>query len=139
VRQVDLVDDRNDREVLLHRQMNVGDGLGLDSLGGVHNQDCAFAGAQASRYLVGKVHVAWGVDQVEFVLLPILGRVIHRDRMGLDRDASLLFEIHRIQHLVMHVPLGNGACALQQPVGKRGLPMVDVGDDRKIPDMSCVH
>ncbi len=52
VRQVDLVDDRDDREVLLHRQVNVGDRLGLDPLGRVHDQQRAFAGAEAARDLV---------------------------------------------------------------------------------------
>jgi hypothetical protein len=122
VRQVDLVDDRDDGEVLLHRQVDIGDGLGLDPLGGIHDQQRALAGAQAAGDFVGEVHVAGGVDEVQLVGFTVLGRVIHRDRMGLDGDASLPLEIHRIQHLVLHVPLGNGAGALQQPIGKVVFP-----------------
>jgi hypothetical protein len=37
VRQIDLVNDRNDRQPLLVRQMNVRHGLRLDSLGSIDN------------------------------------------------------------------------------------------------------
>jgi hypothetical protein len=45
-RQVDLVDDRHDGEVVVHRQVNVGQRLRLDPLRGVDHQDGAFAGGQ---------------------------------------------------------------------------------------------
>ena len=46
--QVDLVDDRDDLELVLERQVGVGDGLRLDALRGVHHQERALAGGQAS-------------------------------------------------------------------------------------------
>ena len=58
VRQVDLVDDGNDGEVLLHRQMDIGDGLGFDALGGVNDQQGPFAGAQAAGDFIGEIHMA---------------------------------------------------------------------------------
>ena len=72
VRQVDLVDDRDDGEVLLHRQMHVGDGLRLDALRRVNDEQRAFARAQAARHFVGKIHVAGRVDQVQLVGLAVL-------------------------------------------------------------------
>ena len=47
-RQVDLVEHRDDREVVLQRQVEVGQGLRLDALGGVDEQHRALAGRQAA-------------------------------------------------------------------------------------------
>ena len=80
VRQVDLVDDGDDGEVHLHRQVHVGDGLGLDALRGIHDEQRPFAGAQAARHLVGEIHVAGRIDQVQLVGLPVLRLVEHRHR-----------------------------------------------------------
>ena len=56
--QVDLVDDRDDLQIVLERQVGVGQSLRLDALGGVHHQQRALAGLQAAGDLVGEVHVA---------------------------------------------------------------------------------
>ena len=72
--QVDLVDDRDDVEVVLQRQIEVGQRLRLDALRRVHDQDRALAGGQAARDLVGEVHVARRVDQVELVLFAVVRR-----------------------------------------------------------------
>ena len=65
--QVDLVDHRDDGEVVLHGQIEVGHGLGLHPLGGVHQQQHPLAGGQGPGDLVGEIHVARGVDEVELV------------------------------------------------------------------------
>ena len=62
--QVDLVDDRQDLQVVVDGQIRVGQRLGLDALGGVHDKDRALAGCQAPGDFVVEVHVAWRVDQV---------------------------------------------------------------------------
>ena len=77
MRQVDLVDHRDDRQILLHRQVDVGHGLGLDALGGVDDQQRPFARAQAARDFIGEIHVARRVDQVQLVGLPVLRLVKH--------------------------------------------------------------
>ena len=41
----------------------------------------------------------------------------------------------RVEHLLGHVALRDGACQLEQAVGKRGFAMVDMGDDTEITDM----
>ena len=72
--QVDLVDDRDDLEVVLDGQVDVGQRLRLDALGGVDDQQRALAGGQRARDFVGEVDVAGRVDQVELVLLAVGGR-----------------------------------------------------------------
>ena len=65
--QVDLVDDRHDDQALREGQVDVGERLGLDALGGVDDEDGALAGLQAAADLVGEVDVAGRVDEVEAV------------------------------------------------------------------------
>ena len=72
--QVDLVDDRDDLEVVLDREVGVGQRLRLDALRGVDHQQRAFAGGQRARDLVGEVDVPGRVDQVEDVLLAVVAR-----------------------------------------------------------------
>ena len=61
----------DDLEVVLDGQVDVGQRLGLDALGGVDHQQRAFAGGQRARDLVGEVDVAGRVDQVELVHLAV--------------------------------------------------------------------
>lgn len=74
------------------------------------------------------------VDQVELILLPIQ-HIIHLNGMALDGDPALLFQIHAVQHLVMHIPIRYGIGDLQQPVGQCALPMVNVRYYAEIPDI----
>ena len=73
------------------------------------------------------------VDQVELVL--VAGSAVGQpDGLRLDRDAPLALEVHLVQVLLAHVPVGDGVRELEQPVGQRRLPVVDVGDDAEVPD-----
>ena len=56
--QVDLVQDREDLEVVLDGLVAVGERLGLDALAGVDEQDRALARRQRARHLVAEVDVA---------------------------------------------------------------------------------
>ena len=86
--------------------------------------------------MTGRVH------QVEDVVLAILGPIIEPDGLGLDGDAALALDIHRIEHLLAHVAQGHGAGGLDQPVGEGRFAMVDMGDDGEIADIvdaACRH
>ena len=56
--QVDLVDDRDDREALAQGEVDVGERLGLDALGGVDDEDRALARLEGVADLVAEVDVA---------------------------------------------------------------------------------
>ena len=137
--QVDFVDHRDDLELLRKRQVRVGHGLGFDALRRVHQQKRALAGRQRPGNFIGKVHVARRIHQIELVGFAVLGWIAHGHRVHLDRDATLLLEIHRVQHLVLHLPLRDGMGGLEQPVGQRRLAVVDVGDDAEIAFERYVH
>ena len=62
---IDFVDDRDDRQVVLHRKVEVGERLRLDALGGVDQKQHPFAGGERPRHLVGEIDVARRVDQVQ--------------------------------------------------------------------------
>ena len=97
--EVDLVQGGDDLEVVLEGQVAVGEGLGLDALGGVDEEDHALAGGQRAAHLVAEVDVARRVDEVQGVALPR-----HPHVLGLDGDAPLPLDVHRVEVLRLHVP-----------------------------------
>ena len=140
--QVDLVEHRDDGEVVLHRQVEVGERLGLDALGGVDQQDRALAGGQRAGHLVGEVDVPRGVDHVQDVgaARPVAAgrRPRQPDRLRLDRDAPLTLDVHPVEVLGAHLPLVDHAGELEHAVGERRLAVVDVGDDAEVADQRRV-
>ena len=135
--QVDLVEDGDDGEVVLQGQVEVRQSLGLDALGRVDEQDGALARRQGARHLVGEVHVAGRVDHVERVGL-VAHRPRHAHRLGLDGDAPLALDVHPVQVLVAHLPLGDHPGELQHAVGQGRLPVVDVRDDAEVADAAGI-
>ena len=134
LRQVDLVHERDDLEVVLDREVRVRECLRLDPLRRVDDEQCALAGLKRAGDLVGEVDVTGRVDQVQLVPLPE-----HAHGLRLDRDPALALELHRVEQLLLHVPGGDRVGQLQDPIGQRRLPMVDVGDDREVADVCLVH
>ena len=96
-RQIDLVEDGHDLELVLEGLIAVGQGLGLNALGGVDQQHRPFARGQRPADLVAEVHVTGGVDQMEGVVAPA-----HPDVLGLDGDPPLPFDVHRVEVLFAH-------------------------------------
>ena len=97
-REVDLVEAGDDLEIVLHREIAVGERLGLDALGGVDHEHDTLACGQRAAHLVAEVDVTGRVDQVVHVPVPV-----DADVLGLDRDAALALEIHRVEILRLHV------------------------------------
>ena len=127
--QVDLVEAGDDLEVVLERQIAVGQGLGLDALAGVDDEDHSLAGGERARHLVAEVDVARRVDEVDDVVA-----VVEVHRLQLDGDAPLALEVHRVEVLLAHVTGVDGAADLEDAIRERRLAVVDVGDDRQVAD-----
>ena len=104
-RQIDLINYGNDGEIVLRREKSVGDGLRFHALAGVDHQQRAFARRQGARDLVGKIDVAGRVDQIELVFVAVVREVMQANALGLDGDAALALEVHRIEHLGGHFAL----------------------------------
>ena len=59
--------------------------------------------------------------------------------MGLDGDAPLALEVHRVEDLRLHLARLQRAGDLEKAVGERRLAVVDVGDDGEVADVALVH
>ena len=134
---VDLVDDRNEFQIVLHREVRIGHGLSLDALSGIDHQHGAFACGQGSGDFVGEVDVPGRVDEVQLevfaIMLPGDGH-----RGGLDGDAALALEFHRVEQLFLLLAGIHCTGFLHQTVGQGAFPVVDVGDDREVSDLHGV-
>src|ERR1035438_225401 len=65
--------------------------------------------------------------------------IIQAHGMGFDGDAALALQVHGVEDLLHHLALRERAGGLQQPVGQRRFPMIDVRDDGEIADEFAVH
>ena len=137
--QVNFIDDREHIQIMIQRQIHVRQRLRLDSLGRIHHQHRSITGGKRPAHLIIKIHVAWRIDQVEDVLLPILCPVYGSYRLGLDGDSSLPLQIHVVQHLFLHLSAGEQARFLNDPVRQRGFAVVNMGDDTKISDFALIY
>ena len=131
-RQVDLVDDGDDFESAVHREIGVRERLRLDALRRVDDKNRALASRERTRDLVVEVDVTGGVDQVEQVLVAVVGVVDDADGARLDGDASFALQLHIVEELRFHITRGNGVGQLENPVRERALAVVDVRDDAEI-------
>ena len=138
-RQINLVDDGNDLQSIIDGDVSVGQGLRFHALRRIHHQQRAFARGQRARHFVAEVHVARRVDQVELIGLAVRRRIHHAHRMRLDGNAALPLQVHRVQHLCLHLARRQRAGQLEQTVGKRALPMINMGDDREVSDECWIH
>jgi len=52
--------------------------------------------------------------------------------LRLDRDAAFAFDIHRVEHLRLHLAIGQAATEVDNAVSQRRFAVVDVRDDREV-------
>ena len=135
-RQIDLVQDRHDLVPGRDRLVDIGEGLRLDALARIDDQQRAFAGRQRAADLVGEIDMARRVHQIEDIVLAVAGPVFEAHGLRLDRDAALALDLHRVEHLLAHLARFEPAAGLDQPVGEGRFAVVDMGDDREIADMA---
>ena len=76
--------------------------------------------------------MARGVDHVQLVALPVVRVVVQRHALGLDGDAALALERHGVEHLGLHLPVGQPAAQLNEPVGEGRFAVIHVRDNGKI-------
>ena len=135
---IHLVDVAHARHAVVVGQPPVGLRLGLDAGNAVEHHDRAVEHAQRAVHLDGEVDVARGVDQVDLLVAPERGH-----RGALNRDAALLLLLQvvgrrrRLQILGI-VDVDDRVLAprvIQDALGRRRLPGVDVGDDADVADV----
>ena len=78
------------------------------------------------------------IHQVQRIHLAVGRLVLQAHGLRLDGDAAFPLELHRIEHLFLHLTRLEPAANFDQAVGERRFPMVDMGDDGEIADMRRV-
>src|SRR3546814_17242929 len=66
------------------------------------------------------------------------GGVAEPHGLRLDGDAALALQLHRVEHLLLHLAVADAAAELDHAVGQGGLALVDVSDDRGVTDVGQV-
>ena len=116
--QINLVDDRHDIQVMIQRQIDIGQSLSLHALSRIHYQNGSVTGRKTPGHLIIKIHMSGRVNQIENVLFSVLRFVYNADRLGFDRDSTLSLQIHIIQYLSLHFPAGQCPCPLYNTIRK---------------------
>ena len=106
---VDLIQHGQDLEIVLGGKIGICEGLSLNALSRVHDEDGALAGGERSADLVAEVHVTRGVDKIKNVVLPVRRLIVEADGAGLYRYPVLALKVHIVKELIGHLPLGDGA------------------------------
>jgi hypothetical protein len=127
--EVDFIEYWDDGEIIFYREIDVREGLCLDPLTCIDDEDRSLDGRERAGDLVLEVDVSWSIDEVELDSLPL-----HTDWCELDRDTTLTLEIHIIEGLGLDFSFFERACDLHESVGKSRLPMIDVGNDTEVAD-----
>ena len=133
--QIHLVEHRHNLVAVVDRLIDVRQRLRLDALARIDDQQRTLAGGERAVNLVSEVDVAGRVDQIEHIVLAVACPVIKANGLCLDGDAALALDVHGIEHLLLHFARFQPAGELNQPVGKRGLAVVDMRDDGEIADI----
>lgn len=75
---------------MFERQVKVGDGLGLDPLGRIDKEQCAFTGSQRTGDFIREINMARGINEVQEIVPAVLRPVSKADRPGFDGDPRSL-------------------------------------------------
>ena len=132
VRAVDLVHDDDRLETELERLAQDETGLRHRPLGRVHHEENRVHHLEDALDLAAEIAVAGRVDDVDLRPVVVDGRVLREDR-----DPALFLEV-----VAVHDPFGGGDSLvrterpglLEQAVHERRLAVVDVGNDRDVPE-----
>ncbi len=116
---------------MLYCKIKVGDSLRLDSLSSINDQKRPLAGGNGTRHLIRKVHMPRSVDKVEHIFLTLI-YIVHLNRVALYRNAFLFLQIHRIEHLILHLPRIESLGDFKHSVCKRALAVVYMRNDAKV-------
>jgi len=134
---VHLVDEDDARHAVAVGLTPYRFGLGLDAAHRVEQGDGAVEHPERALHLHREVHVPRGVDDVDAVLIAT-ARPEAGGGGGGDRDPPLLLllhPVHRGRPLVHLAQLVGAARVVEDPLGSRRLPGIDVGHDADVPNV----
>ena len=128
---IDLVDDEDHRQPRLECLAEHEPRLRQRPFARVHEEQDAVHHRQRAFHLATEVGVARRVDDVDLDPVAPDGRVLRKNR-----DPFLAFEVHRVHHAIGDVLIGAERTGLpQHRVNERRLAVIDVGNDRNVPNI----
>ena len=113
--------------------------LRLDALRRIHNKNRAVTCRQRSADFIVKVHMSGCVDQVKYIFFSILCTVNRPHRLGFDRDTALPFQLHVVEHLLLHLSARQKTGLFDNSVCQRRFAVIDMRDDTKISDIALFY
>ena len=135
-RQVDLIEHRNNLQFVLHRQVQVRQGLCFDALGGVDKQNSGLTSVQGAGDFIGEVDVARGVVHLQHDLFALVWAGSRHPRqthgLRLNGDAALALDVHVVEVLITHIALVDNFGQLQDTVRQGGFPVVNMRNDAEV-------
>ena len=102
-RQVDLVQHWDDLMIRVDREIGVGQGLRFHTLARIDQQQRAFARGETAADFIGKIDMTRRIHQVQRIHLAVGRLVLQAHGLRLDGDAAFPLELHRIEHLFLHL------------------------------------
>ena len=118
-RKIDLINDRENIQIVVEGKIDVCKRLRLDSLCCVHDKDRTVARRKGTAHFIIKVHMSGGIDQIENIFFSVLRLVHCAHRLRFDRDSPLALQLHVVQHLILHLALRQKTCLLDNAVCQR--------------------
>ena len=92
--QIDLIQYGKYVQIMIQRQIDIGQRLGFDSLRGIHHKNSAVTGRQTPGHLIVKIYMARRIDHIENIFFSILGLVYGTDGLGLNGNPAFPLQIH---------------------------------------------
>ena len=133
-RKIDLVEHSDNLKIVFKSQITVGERLCFNALGCINNKDDAFACRERTAHLVAKVHMPWCVDEVQDMPIPVNANIL-----GLNGDAAFALKVHRVKVLLAHFTSIHRSGEFKDSVGEGRFAVVDVGNNREIPNFREFH
>ena len=78
------------------------------------------------------------IDQIQDIFIPVLCLVDKTGCLQFYGNAPFPFQLHVVQELFLHLPLGNQAGLFNDPVRQSRFSMVDVGNNAEIPNVFLI-
>jgi hypothetical protein len=117
---------------VFHGQQKIGQGLRLDALAGIDEQQGPLAGGQGPGHFVGEVHMTGRIDEIEGIGDTIGSRIRQAYGLAFDGDPALALDIHVIENLILKIPVGDHLGGLDHAVRQGRLSVIDMGDNTEI-------
>lgn len=79
------------------------------------------------------------IDQIQIVGFSVVGLIAQFNGFQFDGDAALSFQFHAVQHLRLHLAIGEHTGFFDQAVGQGGFPVINMCNNAEISNIFHKH